>query len=311
MIHDRFEYILATAECGSLTRASQQLYITQPTLTNYINRLELELQIKIFDRSVSPISVTQAGKVYIEEMKKIQLQTNIMLNKVRQISVQNSTFTIGIAHSRGEHWLPIITPLFIEKFPNINFNLYEANRYDLEKGLSDESIDLAIGVLNINNKNLVSVELVDEPVYLAIPRNFPLVSHLSKSEGTLKNPYHIKEKNLSDIPYLLPVPGVRYYTNIQLWFEKFNISPKTVYQYKNTNTAFQLAGKGIGAIFISADLLIKQYSELSNNLVYCTLEKKPFIKKCIAQYKKDSLKINYINSVLDIIIKNIIPLLES
>lgn len=61
------------AEERNLTRAARKAFISQPTLTNYINRLEEQLGVKLFDRSVTPIEITRAGALYIEQMKKIQL----------------------------------------------------------------------------------------------------------------------------------------------------------------------------------------------------------------------------------------------
>ena len=60
---DKLEYVLTLAEERNLTRAAARLFISQPTLTNYINRLESELGIKLFDRTVQPIQVTP-GRVH-------------------------------------------------------------------------------------------------------------------------------------------------------------------------------------------------------------------------------------------------------
>ena len=69
MTLDKFEYVLALAEEKSLTKAAKRLYISQPGLTSYINKLEQYLGIKLFDRTVTPIQVTEAGMIYISKMK--------------------------------------------------------------------------------------------------------------------------------------------------------------------------------------------------------------------------------------------------
>ena len=71
MTLDKFEYVLALAEEKSLTKAAKRLYISQPGLTSYINKLEQYLGIKLFDRTVTPIQVTEAGMIYISKMKNI------------------------------------------------------------------------------------------------------------------------------------------------------------------------------------------------------------------------------------------------
>ena len=61
---DKLDYVLALAEERNLTRAARKAFISQPTLTNYINRLEEQLGVKLFDRSVTPIEITRAGALY-------------------------------------------------------------------------------------------------------------------------------------------------------------------------------------------------------------------------------------------------------
>lgn len=59
---DKLDYVLALAEERNLTRAARKAFISQPALTNYINRLEEQLGVKLFDRSVTPIEITRAGR---------------------------------------------------------------------------------------------------------------------------------------------------------------------------------------------------------------------------------------------------------
>ena len=61
---DKLDYVLALAEERNLTRAACKAFISQPTLTNYINRLEEQLGVKLFDRSVTPIEITRAGALF-------------------------------------------------------------------------------------------------------------------------------------------------------------------------------------------------------------------------------------------------------
>lgn len=71
MLYEKLNYIIAIAEERNLTQAAKRLYISQPTLTLYLNRLENELGVKLFDRSKSPVTLTDAGAYYLEKMKKI------------------------------------------------------------------------------------------------------------------------------------------------------------------------------------------------------------------------------------------------
>ena len=98
------------AEERNLTRAARKAFISQPTLTNYINRLEEQLGVKLFDRSVTPIEITRAGALYIEQMKKIQLAETNLRNELRILGSMETVFHLGIGATRGNHWLPLLLP---------------------------------------------------------------------------------------------------------------------------------------------------------------------------------------------------------
>ena len=78
---DKLHYLVVLAEERNITRAAERLYVSQPALTAYLNRLEKSLDVRLFDRTVSPIRLTAAGQHYISEMQKIEYEQNVMLEK--------------------------------------------------------------------------------------------------------------------------------------------------------------------------------------------------------------------------------------
>ena len=68
---DKLYYLRVLAEEQNITRAAERLFVSQPALTAYLNRLESSLSVRLFDRSTTPIRVTAAGRYYISEMQKI------------------------------------------------------------------------------------------------------------------------------------------------------------------------------------------------------------------------------------------------
>lgn len=106
MFNDKMDYIFAIAEEQNLTHAAKRLFIAQSTLTMYLNRLESELGMKLFDRSKSPILPTPAGQLYIKELKKIQEIEKNLVSKLHQMSHPEETFRIGIGPMRSLNWCP-------------------------------------------------------------------------------------------------------------------------------------------------------------------------------------------------------------
>ena len=99
MLYEKLNYVLAIAEERNLTRAAKRLFISQPTLTLYLNRLEAELGVKLFDRSKTPIGLTEAGNYYIGEMKKIYASEQLLRNDIKFIANPSQTLIVGIGQA--------------------------------------------------------------------------------------------------------------------------------------------------------------------------------------------------------------------
>lgn len=86
----QFTYVSMVAECGSFTKAAARLFITQPALSNYINKLEEDLGVRLFDRSVTPVKLTYAGEQYLEYAKNGQILVEGLSNRATSSSVIRS-----------------------------------------------------------------------------------------------------------------------------------------------------------------------------------------------------------------------------
>lgn len=308
---DKFDYILAVAEEQTLTRAAKQLYISQPALTNYINKLEEELGVKLFNRSVTPVQVTQAGALYIERMKRIQQESNMLVNELRQMSKQEAVFNLGIGSTRGNHWLPLILPEFCRRHPDVAVCLHERGEEQLEHGLVQGKIDLAIGVLNTSYPELSYQEIVEETVLLAIPRSYACVCELKSWMATPQNPYYITGEEVGHIPFLLPYPGNGFYRCDKLLMEKAGIEPSRTTSYTNMNTAYVLASEGVGALFITPENFDRYYPQCRKKLAFCSLTKPLYTRRCLAGYRAENKHRELIDEMYGIILEKIIPFLNS
>lgn len=92
MTLDKFDYVLALAEEKNLTKEAKRLYISQPGLTAYINKLEEYLGIRLFDRTTVPIRITEAGTLYIKKMKQIQKEELQLRMDLKDMADQKSCF---------------------------------------------------------------------------------------------------------------------------------------------------------------------------------------------------------------------------
>lgn len=115
------DYIVAIVEEQNITRAARRLFITQPALTKYINKLEEEYGIILFDRKSSPITLTEAGRVFLEEKTRIEIAEQNLRHRLEALKNGSVTITVGIGHDRAPRWIPKLLQEFCRRYPDINF----------------------------------------------------------------------------------------------------------------------------------------------------------------------------------------------
>ena len=85
MFFKNYQYFLAIVEYGGLTRAAEALYISQPSLSKYLSRLEANLGVELFDHSASPLKLTYAGERYYDYVKRLQLMEQRLTREFEDI----------------------------------------------------------------------------------------------------------------------------------------------------------------------------------------------------------------------------------
>lgn len=307
---DKLDYVLALAEERNLTRAAKKTFISQPALTNYINRLENQLGVKLFDRTVSPIQITRAGAVYIERMKKIQMAENNLFSELRALGNQETVFHFGIGATRGSHWLPLILPEFFRRHPHVALQLHEHGENFLEDGVRQGEIDLAFGALNTSYPELTYQKLADESVLLAIPRSFSFVCDLPSDQATPQRPYLLDPALVEGVPFLLPYPGNGFYRCAQLLLGQAGVHPGRIINYTNMNTAYQLCAKGVGALFITVSFFDQFFPGLKDEIAFCTLQEPVYSRSSVAAYLPNNPQIELIQEMIQITRQQVLTCLE-
>ncbi len=279
---DKLDYVLMLAEEGNLTRAAARLYISQPTLTQYINRLERELGIKLFDRTIHPITVTPAGVIYIDEMKKIRNETLALQARLTEMQQKRRTFSIGIPAVRSEHLAPDLLAEFLRAFPDVSINVDTRLEETLEKDLAAGTLDFAIGVLSTAYPGIYYECIEELSVNLLVPRSSSIVAGLSPKEGTPEHPYLINPRKLDGERILLPRVGGGQYGSAMRMIRKFNIVSGPVINCNNLNTLYQTVARGVGILFTTPKPFLNTFPQLTDRLAFCVLQREPEFQKSYA-----------------------------
>lgn len=186
----QLRYVLAVAEHKNFTKAAKKVFVTQPTLSMQIQKLEEELSIQIFDRNKKPIGLTEVGQRIVEQAKNIVNESERIQDIVdQQKGFIGGEFRIGIIPTIMPTLLPMFLKNFIKKYPRINLKIEELNTDNLIEQLEDGHIDVGIAATPLEREGLNEHVLYYEPFVGYIPKDH----HLAESSKITAEELDINE----------------------------------------------------------------------------------------------------------------------
>ncbi|MBE6655548.1 MAG: LysR family transcriptional regulator [Ruminococcaceae bacterium] len=293
------EYVYEVYKERSFSKAAHNLHISQPSLSAKIIKLENELGLPIFDRSTSPLRLTEFGEFYIEaveEQMKLEAQVKNYLGDLH--SLKTGQLSIGASNVFAACALPPIITAFRSAFPNVNIRLTEGNTEGLEQMLSANELDLVIDN-NRYDAALYAKELYGvEHILLAVPRGFDVCKATEAyqiSEKALKSRAYLK-KNFpaaplslfKDIPFVMLTQGNDTRLRGDRLCRDAGFRPKIVFDLNQQATAYMVASTGIGATFVSDAVAEKLPAH--ENLAYYKLAGESAERQVYFYYKKHKYK---------------------
>lgn len=304
MLFEKLDYVLAVAEEQNLTRAAKKLFVSQPTLTIHLNRLEEELGVKLFDRTVSPITLTPAGQYYIEQMKQIAAKEKRVRCNLQGIACP-TTLTIGIGQVRGRHLLPLVLPSFCAIHPDVQIQLVQMPEQNTCASLRQGQMDLVIGVLQNLWPEIEEINLMRERLVLAAGKCFALPPEGLSS--TWENPCTIPAEELNGLPFIIPGIGNGLYTSYEVLLRLNRIRPGRTISVNDLNTGLQFTRKGLGVQLLSGAVLALNPDLGPEELDFFRMRHMPEDRKCSAAFRADSGKRALIMDFLDILRQEALP----
>ncbi len=170
----QFQYVLTLAREGSFSKAADALNITQPSLSQYIKKIELEIGIALFDRTNGDVRITDAGRIYIEAAQQILDIEHRMENSFTDLSSHKTgSLIVGAAPYRAASMMPVIAKEFQVIHPGMHLIVREGTTAELVEGMEHGEYDLALTLLPIDKRLFSYEKVVEEELILAVPASHP------------------------------------------------------------------------------------------------------------------------------------------
>jgi LysR family hydrogen peroxide-inducible transcriptional activator len=287
----QLKYVLAVAEHQNFTKAAEKTFVTQPTLSMQIQKLEDELEILIFDRSRKPIELTAVGKKIVEQARNIVNESERMQDVVDQEKgFIGGTFKLGIIPTVMPTLLPMFLKNFSNRYPKVQLKIEELNTDEIITKINDGYLDAAIAATPLEQEKIKEKPLYYEPFVGYIPEGHRLAS---------KEKLEISDLDIDDI--LLLEDGHCFRDGIiNLCKASKNAgSDKFQLQSGSFETLIKLSNEGLGMTLLPYLHTLDIDSSKNKNLKYF---KEPSPAREVSLiYSKSELKMQIINALYDII----------
>jgi len=287
----QLKYVLAVAEHQNFTKAAEKTFVTQPTLSMQIQKLEDELDILIFDRGKKPIELTGVGEKIVDQARNIVNESERMQDVVDQEKgFVGGEFKLGMIPTIMPTLLPMFLRNFTNKYPKVHLKIEELTTSEIITKINDGHLDAAIAATPLNQEKINERVLYFEPFVGYVPENHRLFD---------KKKLESDDLNLDDI--LLLEDGHCFrdgVINICTSF-KNSINEKFQLESGSFETLVKLSNEGLGMTLLPY-LNTLDIPENQKKFLKYFIEPTP-AREVSLIYKKSELRMQIVNALYDVI----------
>lgn len=262
MFH-HWEYIYQVYQEKSFSRAADKLHITQPSLSLTIKKAEEQIGASIFDRSSTPVRLTEFGEKYIhavETIKKMQSDLEDYICDVNEL--KRGHISIGTGNFFLSYLLPPMLSYYRAAYPQIQIDIYENPTKDIIQKLSSGLIDIVISNSVLCEPEYKGYLITKEKLVLAVPSARCPEGASKEAKLTFDGLYGENAEegacadlnDFAELPFIMLKPGNNTRTITDKLFAAVGVSPHITLELDQAATMYRLAASGMGAAIVSNTL---------------------------------------------------------
>ena len=240
-------YLLAIRENGNISRAAEELYIAQPSLSQMVQSIEKMVGNTIFLRNREGIEETEYGKNLLNDLEQIQQLFQKMHEELEEFrQMKKGTIQLGIPMNLGTYLLPAVLPAFEQVYPGIEVRFRENNSSELGRMAAARKVDFAIMHFQEQQENLDYELFSEDPFYLVVPSAWK-----QKLPFEREQVLHVEElKKIGELPFIMVANRQKLRQVADEILTKSRIDPVIRYTTKSMETAKRLTAAGMGITFL-------------------------------------------------------------
>ena len=231
MLLRHLRYLLAVADHGGFTRAAEALHVSQPTLSQQIRQLEESLGVDLFDRTSRSVKPTDAGEAYIECARRVLVELEAgkrALHDVKDLS--RGSLRLAMTPTFMAYLVGPLVRDYVARYPGIHLEIFELSMDDIEAGLVDDSLDIAIAFTPVRNPDIECIPAFVETLGVMVGREHPLYDSASV----------LTPGDIAQLDFALLAPDFFTRLSIDEYFRQNGITPKVQIEVNSVSTLLEV-----------------------------------------------------------------------
>ncbi|WP_124064943.1 LysR family transcriptional regulator [Clostridium sp. E02] len=291
-------YILAVSKYQNITKAANSLYISQPTLTKFLQNLESDLGQKLFKKIGNRFMLTYAGERYVKKAGEILQLKKELDNELSDIIKSNiGVLNIAFPVMRGTYMLPCTLPIFRSLYPNVIINIKESASATLESMILSGETDLAFFNKPVKSPEVDYEVISHEEMLLIMSVDHPLADR-GVTKNTCTRPWFdltlLQEERL-----ILQETNQRSRLTVDRIFQQVGFQPQRILITSNIRAGAELVSKNYGVAFVT-DTHLKHMNFL-DKLMCFSFGTPSTMVDFVAAYRKGSYLNHHANEYIKIV----------
>lgn len=236
----QLKYFQTVARLQHFTRAAEELYISQPSLSRSIARLEEELGAPLFDREGRQVRLNRLGQTFLKRVERVFNELEVGQRELQDlIGPEKGLVAVAFLHTVGVRLLPLLLSAFRAEHPNISFRLFQNSAGVMLNQLEEGEIDLCISSPLYDKPGLGWAHLMTEEIFLAVPAGHRLAHRKSVKLSEAADEYFISLK-----------PGYALRNIADGLCRQSGFEPKVAFEGEEITTARGLVAAGLGVSLV-------------------------------------------------------------
>lgn len=307
------DYVYELYKERNFSRAADNMFISQPSLSANIKRVEEKVGYPLFDRSTKPIELTPVGEQYIKTIEQIRMAEHEFESFITDLAeLKTGKIVFGGSNFFSSWVLPEMLARFSAQYPDVTIELMESRSVRLAQALQDASIDFLLDNKELDLDVFDRHIMGEEELLLVVPKSFKanegLENYRIDLEDIRSGAFKDESFRCVDLEYFAGSPFVllRSFNDTgrraELICQEHNFKPNVVLNLDQQLTAYNVASSGVGIAF-TGEILLRSVPA-NPNLVYYKLSSKYKTRSIYFYWKKGRYISNAMKVFLDSIIYN-------